>query len=316
MAFITEHADRRTAEELRWGVEPICRVLSEHGVPIAPSTYYDAIKTARRVTATDLREEKLMLAIARVHHHNYGVYGARKVWLALNREGIRVARCTVERLMKVLGLQGARRGRRVRTTRSDPAATRPVDLVQRNFNPSSPDALWVADFTYVPTWSGMVYVAFVIDAFSRRILGWRAATTMRTELVLDALEMAIWTRRRAGAADLAGLVHHTDAGSQYTSIRFTQRLAEAGAAPSVGSVGDAYDNALAETEIGLFKTELINQRGPWRTHDDVEIAALEWVDWFNNRRLHTACADLTPAEYEQVHYRQHPALAETLVPTS
>jgi putative transposase len=214
VAFITEHADRRTAEELRWGVEPICRVLSEHGVPIAPSTYYDAIKTSRRVTAAELREEKLMLAIARVHHHNYGVYGARKVWLALNREGIPVARCTVERLMRVLGLQGARRGRRVRTTRSDPAATRAVDLVQRNFNPSSPDALWVADFTYVPTWSGMVYVAFVIDAFSRRILGWRAATTMRTELVLDALEMAIWTRRRAGAADLAGLVHHTDAGSQ------------------------------------------------------------------------------------------------------
>jgi putative transposase len=175
----------------------------------------------------------------------------------------------------------------VRTTRSDPAATRPADLVQRNFNPSSPDALWVADFSYVPTWSGMVYVAFVIDAFSRRILGWRAASSMRTELVLDALEMALWTSARAGVADLDGLVRHTDAG-QYTSIRFTQRLAEAGAAPSVGSVGDALDNALAETEIGLFKTELIYRRRAWRTVEQVEIATLEWVDWFNNRRLHTA----------------------------
>jgi putative transposase len=216
-------------------------VLSEHGVPIAPSTYYDAVKQARRVTAEERREERLMVAIARVHHENYGVYGARKVWLALNREGIRVARCTVERLMTVLGLEGARRGRRVRTTRPDPAANRPADLVERNWNPSRPDALWVADFTYVPTWAGMVYVAFVLDAFSRRILGWKAATSMRAELVLDALEMAIWTRQRAGVADLSGLIHHTDAGAQYTSIRFTERLAEAGAAPSVGSVGDALD---------------------------------------------------------------------------
>jgi putative transposase len=315
VSFIARHANRVSVDGLCWGVEPICRVLSEHGVPIAPSTYYDARKRASRVCAADLHDEHLMVQVARVHHENYSVYGARKVWLTLNREGIPVARCTVERLMKILGLRGARRGRTVRTTRSDQAATRPADLVGRNFNPSRPDALWVADFTYVPTWAGTVYVAFVIDAFGRRILGWRAATTMRTELVLDALEMAIWTRARGGVEDLAGLVHHTDAGSQYTSIRFTQRLAEAGAAPSVGSVGDAYDNALAETEIGLFKTELINQRGPWRTHDDVEIATLEWVDWFNNRRLHTACADLTPAEFEQVHYRQHPALAETLVPT-
>jgi putative transposase len=174
----------------------------------------------------------------------------------------------------------------------------------------------VADLPYVATWAGFVYVAFVLDAFSRRILGWRAATTMRTELVLDALEMAIWTRAQAGVTDLSGLVHHSDAGAQYTSIRFTERLADAGAAPSVGSVGDAYDNALAETEIGLYKTELIYRRGPWRTLDDVEIATLEWVDWHNHRRLHTACADLTPAELEAVHYRQHPALAEALVPTS
>ena len=310
------HADRVTADGVRWGVEPICRVLTEHGIPIAPSTYYDAVKTARRVTEEELREERLMLAIARVHHENYGVYGARKVWLQLNREGIPVARCTVERLMKVLRLEGARRCRTVRTTRPDVGAARPADLVERNFNPLRPDALWVADFTYVSTWAGFVYVAFVLDAFSRRILGWKAATSMRTELVLDALEMAIWTRQQAGVADLSGLVHHTDAGSQYTSIRFTERLAEAGAAPSVGSVGDAYDNALAESEIGLFKTELIRRRGPWRTLDDVEIATLEWVDWHNHRRLHTACADLTPAEFEAVHYRQHPALAEALVPTS
>jgi putative transposase len=231
-----------------------------------------------------------------------------------DREGIAVARCTVQRLMKILRLWGARRGRRVRTTHPDPAAARPADLVQREFNPTHPDALWVADFTSVATWAGMVYVAFVIDAFSRRILGWRAAASMRTDLVLDALEMAIWVR--GGMAELAGLVHHSDAGAQYTSIRFTQRLAQASAAPSVGSVGDAYDNALAETQIGLFKTELIKQRGPWRSIDQVEIATLEWVDWFNNRRLHTACADLTPVEYEQAHNRQHPALAETLVPTS
>lgn len=317
VAFISAHADRVSADGVRWGVEPICRVLSEHGVPIAPSTYYDAVKAARRrVSEAELREERLMVAIARVHHDNYGVYGARKVWLALNREGIPVARCTVERLMGVLGLEGVRRGRRVRTTAADPAAGRPADLVDRNFNPTRPDRLWVADFTYVATWSGFVYVAFVIDAFSRRILGWKAAVNMRTELVLDALEMALWTRQQAGVVDLGGLVAHADAGSQYTSIRYTERLAEAGAAPSVGSVGDAYDNALAETEIGLFKTEVIRRRGPWRNIDDVELATFEWVDWHNHRRLHTACADLTPAESEAVHYRQHPALAEELVPTS
>jgi putative transposase len=316
VSFIATHVERTTADGLRWGVEPICRVLTEHGVQIAPSTYYDALKRRRRITEGDLREERLMLAIARVHHDNYGVYGARKVWLALNREGIEVARCTVERLMKVLGLEGARRGRKPRTTRPDITAARPADLVERNFTAARPDLLWVADFTYVATWAGFVYVAFVLDAFSRRILGWKAATTMHTELVLDALEMAIWTRQRAGIVDLSGLVHHNDAGSQYTSIRFTERLRDAGAAPSVGSVGDAYDNALAETEIGLFKTELIRRHGPWRTLDDVEIATLEWVDWHNHRRLHSACADLTPAEFEAIHYRQHPALTEALVPTS
>ena len=286
---MAEHADRRTVDGLRWGVEPICRVLTEHGTPIAPSTFYDA---RRRSCARTARDEDLKVEIARVHAANYGVYGARKVWLALNREGIPVARCTVERLMRQLGLEGARRGTRRHTTVADPGAARPADLVERRFSPARPDAVWVADFTYVATWSGTVYVAFVLDAHSRRILGWRAATSMRTELVLDALEQAIWTRAREGVADLSGLIHHHDAGSQYTSIAFTERLAAARAAPSVGSVGDALDNALAETHIGLFKTELIRRRGPWRGLDDVELATLEWVDWHNNRRLHTVCTTL------------------------
>jgi putative transposase len=244
----------------RFGVEPICCVLSEHGCPIAPSTYYGA--AGRPPSARAVRDEQLKAAITRVHQDNYGVYGARKVWLQLNREGIAVARCTVERLMRELGLTGARRGKPRRTTVPDPAAARPADLVRRRFTPPAPDRLWVADFTYVPTWAGMVYVAFVIDAYSRRIVGWRAATSMRTALVLDALEQALWARRRDGWGSLAGLVHHTDAGSQYTSIAFTERLAAAGVQPSVGAVGDAYDNALAESVIGLFKTELIKPHGP------------------------------------------------------
>jgi putative transposase len=292
----------------RFGVEPICGVLSEHGCPIAPSTYYD---TARRPpSARAVRDEQLKAAITRVHAGNYGVYGARKVWLQLNREGIAVARCTVERLMRELGLAGARRGKPRRTTVPDPAAARPADLVRRRFSPPAPDRLWVADFTYVPTGSGMVYVAFVIDAYSRRILGWRAATSMRTALVLDALEQALWARRRDGQASLAGLVHHTDAGSQYTSIAFTERLAAAGAQPSVGTAGDAYDNALAESVIGLFKTELIKPHGPWRTADQVELATLDYVDWYNHRRLFETCGDIPPAELETAYYRQNTSLAE------
>ena len=315
MNFITSHADRVTVDGLRWGVEPICAVLSDQGTPIAPSTYYDM--RHRQPGRQAVRDEELKNQIARVHQKNYGVYGARKVWLVLNREGIGVARCTVERLMRELGLAGVRRGGvKRRTTIAAPAAARPADLVARQFSPHRPDATWVADFTYVATWSGTVYVAFVIDAFSRRILGWRAARNMRTDLVLDALEMAIWTRGRQGVIDLSGLVHHSDAGSQYTSIAFTQRLAQAGAAPSVGSVGDALDNALAETEIGLFKTELIHHRGPWKGLDDVELATLEWVDWHNHRRLHSACHDLTPAEYELIYYGQHPALSEAGVSTT
>jgi len=292
----------------RFGVEPICRVLTGHGCPIAPSTYYDA--KDRPPPARARRDELLRAAITRVHAANYGVYGARKVWLALNREGIPVARCTVERLMRELGLAGVRRGKRRRTTVADPAAARPADLVGRRFHRPAPDRLWVADFTYVPTWSGTVYVAFVIDAYSRRILGWRAATSMRTALVLDALEQAIWTRQRGGVAGLAGLVHHTDAGSQYTSIAFTERLGAAGAQPSVGSVGDAYDNALAETVIGLYKTELIKPCGPWRTAEQVEVATLDWADWYNHRRLFESCGDIPPAELEDVYYRHNTALAE------
>jgi putative transposase len=290
------------AHKGRFGVAPICRVLSEHGLKIAPSTYYDA--KSRPPSKRALRDEELKLEIARVHAENYGVYGPRKVWLAFNREGIEVARCTVERLMKDLGLQGIRRGKRWRTTTPDPAASRPADLVQRRFNPVRPNALWVADFTYVATWVGVVYVAFVIDAYARRILGWRAASSMRTQLVLDALEQAVWVRRREGAA-LAGLVYHTDAGAQYTSIAFTERLATIGVSPSIGTVGDAYDNALAETVVGLYKTELINPNKPWKTAEEVEIATLHYVDWFNNNRLYEENGDIPPAELEQAHYRQH-----------
>lgn len=309
MKFIDEHADHRVGDGLRWGVESICAVLSDSGAPIAPSTYYEA--RSRAPSARDQRDEQLIEHITRVHRDNYSVYGARKVWLALNREGIPVARCTVERLMGELGLCGARRGRQIRTTTPDPAASRPPDLVNRAFAPRAPNRVWVADFSYVPTWSGMVYVAFVIDAYARRILGWRAATSMTTALVLDALEQALWTRRLDGTGELAGLIHHNDAGSQYTSIAFTERLAEAGIDASVGSVGDALDNALAESVIGLYKTELIKPRGPWRTVDQVEAATLDYVHWFNHHRLLEVNGDLPPVELEQTYYRLHNAdLAE------
>lgn len=241
------------------------------------------------------------MAIRRVHEANYGVYGARKVWRQLNREGIEVARCTVERLMAAEGLAGAVRGATRRTTRPDPAAPRPEDLVERQFTAQRPNQLWVVDFTYVATWSGFVYVAFCVDVFARVITGWRVSRSMTTDLVLDALEMGIWQRQRQGH-DVQGLVHHSDAGSQYTSIRYTERLAEAGAKPSIGSVGDSYDNAMAESIIGLFKTEVIRRRGPWRTLDDVEIATLEWVDWFNNRRLLEPIGNIPPAEAEANFY--------------
>ena len=234
-----------------------------------------------------------------MYHENYGVYGARKIWRQLNREGIAVARCTVERLMRVLGLAGAVRGGvKRRTTIPDPAAVRPADLVKRAFTAARPNQLWVADFTYIPTWSGTVFVAFVVDVYSRRIVGWRAANHMRTDLPLDALEMAIWTRD----GRLDELIHHSDRGSQYTSIRYTERLVDAGCKPSVGSTGDSYDNALAESVIGLYKAELMHPRGPWRTLDDLELATLEWVDWYNHRRLHSSIGNIPPVEYEKAHY--------------
>jgi putative transposase len=297
--FIREHADHREDGGLRWGVEPICRVLTEHGLQVAPSTYYE--HAGRVPTARQRRDAYLLGEIRRVHATNYAVYGARKVWLQLNREGIEVARCTVERLMRAHGLVGVVRGKVKRTTIADPAAERARDLVHRNFAPTAPDRLWVADITYVSTWSGWVYVAFVVDAYARRILGWRCGTSMTTQLVLDALEQAVWTRQRTGAT-LDSVVAHTDRGSQYVSIRYTEHLAEAGIAASVGTVGDSYDNALAESINGLYKTELIKPRGPWRAADAVEYATAEWVDWFNHRRLYEYCGDMPPAQAEDLYY--------------
>ncbi|MBX7450851.1 IS3 family transposase [Mycolicibacterium sp. 3033] len=301
--FIAEHQGHRDGPDgLRWGVQSICAELVGLGVQIAPSTYYERL--GRQPSRREVRDEDLKPEIARVHAANYGVYGARKVWLALNREGIDVARCTVERLMAELGLRGAVRGKVRRTTIADPEAVRPADLVNRGFGPRAPDRLWVADLTYVSTWSGFAYVAFVTDAYARRILGWRVASTMATSMVLDTIEQAIWTRQRHGVHDLKGVVHHTDRGSQYTSIRFTERLAEAGIQPSVGAVGSSYDNALAETINGLYKTELIKPRKPWRTIEDLELATAQWVDWFNHHRLYEYCGDIPPAELEAAYYAQ------------
>jgi putative transposase len=281
----------------RYGVEPICRVL-----PIAPSTYHAAKR--RPSSARALREEELKAEIARVHAEQFGVYGARKVWRQLRREGIAVARCTVERLMGELGIAGVVRGKAKRTTIGDQQAPRPADLVERQFTASAPNRLWVADLTYVRTWSGFCYAAFIIDAYSRLLVGWQLAGHLRTDLALDALEMAIWRRQ----AQLEGLVHHSDRGSQYLSIRYTERLAEAGAACSVGSRGDSYDNALAETIIGLYKTELIRRRGSWKGLDEVEYATLEWVDWFNHRRLLEPIGHVPPAEFEAAyHQREDPS---------
>jgi putative transposase len=297
VAFIDEHRDR-------FGVEPICRVLSGHGVQIAPSTYYAARNRAPSARAR--RDGQLTAEIRRVHadpNIGRGLYGARKVWHQLRREGIPVARCTVERLMRTAGLRGATRGgAKVVTTRPDPTAARVPDLVRRDFSASRPNQLWLVDFTYVPTWSGMAFTAFVADAFSQRIVGWRTASSMPTQLPLDALEMALWTRARAGA-EVTGVVHHSDAGSQYTSIRYTNRLADAGAVASIGSVGDSYDNAEAESLIGLYKTECVRRDGPFRTVDDLELATLSWVHWFNHNRLHGSIGYLPPTEFEAQHNR-------------
>jgi putative transposase len=286
--FITEHRSR-------WGVEPICRVLQ-----IAPSSYYAAI--SRPPSARRLRDEALQVDIRRVWEEHRCVYGADKVWAQLKREGSPVARCTVERLMRGLGLRGVVRGKtHVRTTFGDQAETPPLDLVARRFRAPAPNRLWVADLTYVKTHSGWVYVAFVVDVCSRFVVGWQAARSLRTDLALDALEMALWARR---AVPLNGLVHHSDRGSQYLAIRYTARLAEAGVVPSVGSRGDSYDNALAESFNGLYKTELIRHAAPWRRLEDVEYATLEYVDWFNHRRLHGELGMVTPAEFEAAYYQQ------------
>jgi len=286
--FIDDH-------RARFGVEPICRVL-----PIAPSTYY-AAKT-KTPSQRQQKDNRLKPEIMRTWEASSCRYGADKIWRSLLREGVSAARCTVERLMKELGIQGIRRGAFKVTTTSDKKANKPIDLVDRNFTVFAPNRLWVADFTYVATWSGFVYVAFIVDAFARRIVGWNVSRQMNTALVLDALEMALWQRNPEG-----DLIHHNDAGVQYLSIAYSDRLTEAGVAASVGSVGDAYDNALAETIHGLYKTEVVRHMGPWKGFEDVEYATLEWVDWYNNERLFGSIGYVPPAELEEKYWKEESA---------
>jgi putative transposase len=311
VAFIDDHRHR-------FGVEPICRVLSEHGCKIAPNTYWVAKK--RPPSARAVRDEELKREILRVWGSNLEVYGADKIWTQLNREGIRVARCTVERLMRDLGLSGARRGRAYKvTTRSDERQHRPADLVDRQFRADEPNRLWVADLTYVKTHSGWVYAAFIIDVFSRMVVGWQISESLRSDLAIDALEMAVWNRTRDGQV-LDGLVHHSDKGVQYLAIRYSERLAENDIVASVGSTGDSYDNAMAEAFNSLYKWELIYPQGPWRGLDDVEFATLGYIDWFNHRRLHGEVTDdnsyVTPAEFEAAYYRQSTRALEAVTQTS
>ncbi len=290
VGFIDAHRDAH-------GVEPICDVL-----PIAPATYYDHLaKRADPARLSDRakRDEALRPEIRRVFEDNWSVYGLRKVWLQLRREGFDIARCTVARLMKDMGIQGIIRGKPHKTTIPDKKQPCPLDKVNRQFRVPAPNMLWVSDFTYGATWKGFVYVAFVIDAYARKIVGWRVSTSAYAGFVLDALEQAVHDRRPVKGM---GLVHHSDRGSQYLSIKYTERLAEAGIEPSVGSVGDSYDNALAETINGLFKAEVIHRRGPWRSFEAVEYATLEWVDWFNNRRLLEPIGNIQPAEAEANFY--------------
>jgi putative transposase len=296
IAFVDKHKDA-------YGVEPICAHL-----PIALSTYYAA--KARPPSARALADAELTSQIVRVFKEHYEVYGAEKLWRQLRREGFDVGRDRVARLMATLGIAGVVRGKRKRTT--IPAATgdRPADLVRRDFRAPAPNRLWVADVTYVSTWSGFCYTAFVTDVFARMIVGWRVSTSLQSALALDALEMGIWAR---DGADLDGLVHHSDRGVQYLAIRYTQRLAEAGALASVGSKGDSFDNALAETVNGLYKTELIRRRGPWRTAADVELATAAWVEWWNHRRLHGACGGIPPAEFEADYHRMVQEASQALL---
>jgi transposase InsO family protein len=288
VAFIDEH--RAT-----YGLEPICAVL-----PIAPSTYYAFVRGREHPgtrSSRAQRDERLSNESRQVWHDSYGLYGARRVFRQLVRERVQVARCTVERLMRTMGLQGVVRGRTPRTTVPDPLAHRPEDLVKRQFHAESPNRLWVADITYVPTHAGFAYVAFVTDVFSRNIVGWRVSSSLRSDLALDALEQALCSRKLEEP-----LIHHSDRGSQYLSIRYTERLAEAGLHASVGGVGSSYDNALAESVNGLFKTELIRRRGPWRSITDVELAVLHYVHWYNTKRLHSALNYVPPVEFEKQHF--------------
>jgi putative transposase len=289
-AFIDDHRDA-------YGVEPICRTLQ-----VAPSAYHERVAQRRNPTRRSARarqDDELKPEILRVFAENFSVYGVRKVWRQMQREGFRIARCTVARLMADLGLQGVIRGKQVKTTVSDKAAPCPLDQVNRHFHAPAPNRLWVSDFTYVSTWNGFVYVAFVIDVFARYIVGWRVSRTAHASFVLDALEQAIHDRR---PVHRGGLIHHSDRGSQYVSIRYTERLAEAGIEPSVGSVGDSYDNALAETINGLYKAEVIHRCGPWKSFEAVESATLEWVFWFNNKRLLGPIGNIPPAEAEARYY--------------
>jgi len=290
VSFIDQH---RKA----YGVEPMCAVL-----PIAPSTYYRC--KYLQINPDKRSEEQLRVEIKRVWQENHGVYGARKVWKQLKREWIMTGRGVVERLMKQLDIRGVSRGRRCRTTIASDVAEKPLDLVNRQFMASRPNQLWVADITYVATWSGFVYVAFVTDVYSRFIVGWRVLKSMKTDLVMDALEQALWARGKP-----KGVIHHSDRGSQYLSIRYSERLTEAGFNASVGSVGDSYDNALAESINALFKAEVIHKSGPWKSMDDVERATLTWVDWFNQKRLLGSIDDLPPAEYEMLYYKNESSKA-------
>jgi putative transposase len=291
----------------QFGVESICRVLQ-----IAPSAYWRHAACQRNPVLCSRRAQRdtsLVPQVRRVWEANMQVYGADKVWRQLNREGVVVARCTIERLMRQQGLQGVRRGKAVRTTVPDPKAPCPLDRVNRQFRAERPNQLWVSDFTYVSTWQGWAYVAFVVDVFSRRIVGWRQSSSMHTEFVLDALEQALYDRK---PTEDDGLVHHSDRGSQYLSIRYSERLAEAGIEPSVGSKGDSYDNALAETINGLYKAEVIHRRGPWKTKQAVELATLEWVAWFNHHRLMQPLGYIPPAEFEANYHQQRAGQAATV----
>jgi putative transposase len=291
VAFVDSHQEE-------YGVQPVLQALEDTPAQIAPSTYY-AAKT-RPASARSRRDAGLIEMIKQIHAENYGVYGARKIWHELQRRGVQVARCTVERLMREIGLRGLLRDKSPRTTRPAAETGRPRDLVKRDFTAGGPNQLWVADLTYVRTAVGWVYAAFVLDVYSRMIVGWQVSTSLYTDLALDALKMAIWRRQNQGA-DLGGLVHHSDRGVQYRAIRYTQRLAEAGAVASVGSKGDSFDNAMAEAFNSLYKAELVRNRGPWRGLDDVEMATVEYIDWYNNRRLHGELGHVPPAEHEALH---------------